>query len=99
LGHNIRLVEWWGALPATEQFLGALHVMDEATHGFDVTPSIAAQAVEVGTAFLIVLKKLNAGEKYVQVPTALIPLKPLQRAWFAPRRLCCGRQVWYAYAF
>lgn len=63
IGNMLRVLSRAGLPPAsTEQFLSALRVMNEATHGFDVDPTIAAQAVEVGTAFLIELKHLSSGD-------------------------------------
>lgn len=52
-----------GSMPAsTEQMLGALRVMNEATHGVDVDASAAMQAVEIGTLFLAELRTLNTND-------------------------------------
>lgn len=40
------------APPSTDQFLTALDVMNEATHGFDVDSTTVAQAVTIGTVLL-----------------------------------------------
>jgi len=50
-----------GPLPtSTDQMLGALRVMNQASHGVDVESEAAKQAVEIGTIFLAELKALNA---------------------------------------
>ncbi|TIN20564.1 MAG: hypothetical protein E5Y59_03230 [Mesorhizobium sp.] len=50
-------------MPAsTEQMLGALRVMNEASHCVDVDSDAAKQAVEIGTVFLAELKALNADD-------------------------------------
>ena len=47
-------------MPAsTEQMLGALRVMNEASHGVDVDADTAKRAVDVGTVFLAELKAMN----------------------------------------
>nr|WP_256466959.1 MULTISPECIES: PDDEXK nuclease domain-containing protein [unclassified Bradyrhizobium] len=52
-----------GPVPAsTEQMLGALRVMNEASHGVDVDSDAAKRAVEIGTVFLADLKALNADD-------------------------------------
>jgi hypothetical protein len=52
-----------GPVPAsTEQMLGALRVMNEASHGVDVDSDAAKKAVEIGTVFLAELKALNADD-------------------------------------
>jgi predicted nuclease of restriction endonuclease-like (RecB) superfamily len=49
-----------GTMPAsTEQMLGALRVMNEASHGMDVDADTAKRAVDVGTVFLAELKAMN----------------------------------------
>jgi hypothetical protein len=47
------------APPSTEQMLGSLRVMNEASHGVDVDTDAAKQAVEIGTVFLAELKGMN----------------------------------------
>jgi predicted nuclease of restriction endonuclease-like (RecB) superfamily len=52
-----------GTMPAsTEQMLGALRVMNEASHGVDVDADAAKRAVDVGTVFLAELKAMNFNE-------------------------------------
>lgn len=49
-----------GSMPAsTEQMLGALRVMNAASHGADVSADVAMQAVETGTLFLAELRALT----------------------------------------
>jgi hypothetical protein len=40
------------APPSTDEFLRALHVMNEAIHGFEVEPIAVERAVTIGTTFL-----------------------------------------------
>jgi predicted nuclease of restriction endonuclease-like (RecB) superfamily len=52
-----------GLVPAsTEQMLGALRVMNEASHGVDVGSDAAKRAVAIGAVFLADLKALNADD-------------------------------------
>lgn len=52
-----------GPVPAsTDEMLGALRVMNEASHGVDVDSDAAKQAVAIGTIFLADLKVLNADD-------------------------------------
>lgn len=52
-----------GPVPAsTDEMLGALRVMNEASHGVDVDSDAAKQAVEIGAIFLADLKVLNADD-------------------------------------
>lgn len=56
----LRDLQRQGLAPAsTEQMLGSLRVMNEASHGVDVDTDAAKQAVEIGTAFLAELKGMN----------------------------------------
>lgn len=56
-----------GPVPdSTEQMLGALRVMNEASHGVDVDSDAAKRAVEIGTVFLAELKAIYANDCDVQ---------------------------------
>lgn len=58
----LRHLQRQGPMPAsTEQLVGALQVMNEASHGGDVGSEAAKQAVAIATAFLVELKALDAG--------------------------------------
>jgi hypothetical protein len=59
----LRELQRQGLVPAsTEQMLGALRVMNEASHGVDVDSDAAKQSVEIGTVFLAELKALSADD-------------------------------------
>jgi hypothetical protein len=59
----LRDLQRQGPVPAsTEQMLGALRVMNEASHGVDVDSDAAKQPVEIGTVFLAELKALDADD-------------------------------------
>lgn len=52
-----------GPVPAsTEQMLGALRVMNEASHGVDVDADAAKRAVDIGTVFLAQLREIGTGD-------------------------------------
>jgi len=52
-----------GPMPSsTDQMLGVLRVMNEASHGVDVDSDAAKQAVEIGTIFLADLRALNTND-------------------------------------
>ena len=48
------------ALEGVGQFEVALQAMNHASHGLDVDPDAAEQALEVGTRLLETLKRLNS---------------------------------------
>ena len=55
----LRELKQRGAAPAaTDRFLEALRVMNEAAHGFDVDPAAAEQTVSTGTEFLAELDRM-----------------------------------------
>lgn len=55
----LRDLQRQGLAPAsTEQMLGSLRVMNEASHGIDVEKDAAKRAVEIGTVFLAELRAL-----------------------------------------
>ncbi|CEG10609.1 hypothetical protein BN961_04049 [Afipia felis] len=57
----LRHLQKQGLAPAsTEQMLGAMRVMNRASHGVDVDSDAAKQAVEIGTAFLADLRTITA---------------------------------------
>ncbi|NKK70066.1 DUF1016 family protein [Rhizobium leguminosarum bv. viciae] len=59
--HMLRDLQRQGPTPAsTEQMLGALRVMNEASHGVDVDANTAKHAVDIGTVFLTELKAIQA---------------------------------------
>jgi hypothetical protein len=47
------------ALEGAGEFEVALQAMNQASHGIDVDPVAAEQAIEVGTRLLETLKRLN----------------------------------------
>lgn len=56
----LRDLQRHGPMPASaEQMLGALRVMNEASHGVDVDSDAAKRAMEIGGMFLADLKALN----------------------------------------
>ncbi len=59
----LRDLQRQGPVPAsTEQMLGSLRVMNEASHGVDVDSDAAKRAIEIGTIFLAHLKALNSDD-------------------------------------
>lgn len=59
----LRDLQRHGPVPAsTEQMLGALRVMNEASHGVDVDSDAAKRAMEIGGIFLADLKALNSDD-------------------------------------
>lgn len=63
IGNMLRDLRRQGPVPAsTDQLLGALQVMNKASHGVDVESSAAKQAVAIGSAFLAELKALSADD-------------------------------------
>lgn len=57
----LRSLQGQGPMPAsTEEMLGALRIMNEASHGIDVDAEAAKTAVDVGTVFLAELKALGS---------------------------------------
>lgn len=59
----LRDLQRQGLAPAsTEQMLGALRVMNEASHGVDVDADAAKRAVDIGTVFLTELRAVDADD-------------------------------------
>jgi hypothetical protein len=60
IGPMLQEVEQHGiALEGAGEFEVALQAMNQASHGIDVDPVAAEQAIEVGTRLLETLKRLN----------------------------------------
>jgi predicted nuclease of restriction endonuclease-like (RecB) superfamily len=55
------LVRLGMAPPSAERFLGVVSTMNRTLHGFDVAVEAANEAVEVGTEFLLELRRLAQG--------------------------------------
>jgi len=59
----LRDLQRQGLAPAsTEQMLGSLRAMNEASHGVDVATDVAKRAVEVGTIFLAELRAIDTDD-------------------------------------
>ncbi len=59
----LRDLQRQGLAPAsTEQMLGSLRAMNEASHGVDVDTDVAKRAVEVGTIFLAELRAIDTDD-------------------------------------
>jgi predicted nuclease of restriction endonuclease-like (RecB) superfamily len=60
ISHMIQELERHGTtLEGVSEFEFALQTMNQASHGFDIAPDTAEQAIEIGTRFLETLKRLN----------------------------------------
>lgn len=59
----LRDLQRQGVAPAsTEQMLGALRVMNEASHGVDVDADAAKRTIDIGTVFLAQLREIGTGD-------------------------------------